>query len=181
MGRLHLWEAELSRERCLCQPSQGMCELNEPTANIDPKTALAEGQAVLQDLKQQREAALPTPELWGSQLSSEESDPRGVQAPYTSCSRCFPSCAIVSAHLGTSREALSLCQVLRAGVLDQGRDRSAASSRCLSSCSSTCPGHARAAPTPGNPSLPWGYQVKETQMLQPHPRQPRAVPSIIGR
>lgn len=114
--------------------------------------------------------------------SSKESEPRGVQAPYSPCSHCFPSCAIVSAHLGTSREALSLCQVLRAGVLDQGRDRSAASSRCLSSCSSTCPGHARAAPASGNLSLPWGYpQLKETQMLQPHPRQPRAVPSITGR
>lgn len=118
----------------------------------------------------------------GTPSSALESEPRAVQAPYTPCSSCFPSRAIVSAHLGTSREALSLCQVLRAGVLDQGRDRSAASSRCLSSCSSTCPGHARAAPTPGNPSLPWGYpQLKETQMLQPHPRQPRAVPSITGR
>lgn len=61
MGRLHLREAELSRERCLCRPSQGMCELNEPTANTAPKTVLAEGQAVLQDLKQQQEAALHLP------------------------------------------------------------------------------------------------------------------------
>lgn len=68
-GRLHLWEAELSREQHLPRPSQGMCELNEPTANRDPKTVLAEGQAVLKNLKQQREAALPNPELQGSQLS----------------------------------------------------------------------------------------------------------------
>lgn len=49
-------------------PSQGMWELNEPAANIDPKAVLAEGQAVLQDLQQQQES-LPNPELWGSQLS----------------------------------------------------------------------------------------------------------------
>lgn len=131
---------------------QGMCELNEPTANIDPKTVLAEGQAVLQNLKHQREAVLPNPELRGSQLSTS--------FPAAPCCReLTPGCTSPTPPAPT--DSLPVPRVSSSGKLQGGP---------VTLPSAPCRG-------PGSGQGQIRFQLPVPQLLQQH--LPQAVPELL--